>query len=71
MIVKIFDDHNLGIWSYGIEGGILTGFTSKTYLDNGIQDKILEHLHLALKQAEEELSFKNVNRILNVGSTTC
>jgi hypothetical protein len=70
MIIKVYDSQNSEIWGYGTENGIPSGRTSKSYLNDGTQEKIIECLQIALRQAEGELSFQNFDGMANSGTST-
>ena len=52
---QVFDDDDKLIWEYGCKNNIRQGLACTSYIKNGIQQKIIDSLILALEQANGEM----------------
>jgi hypothetical protein len=68
MKVQIVNEDGRVIWER--DSANKSGISSRSYINDGTQDKIIEALQHALEQAKgQALTFKNSNRGSNVSTT--
>jgi len=56
MIVSVKDEAGAIVWEYGVQNGIPGGTTNKSFIHDGTQQLIIDHLAMAMNQASAELA---------------